>query len=119
MNNIKFKAKRIDCDEYVEGYYFVRSGRFHPRPKIFVQSHDLEEPDQEYEIDHTTLEVIYSKDSVINSVVDKILSRSDVGIKKYNTTLDRTDLTLKDWLTHLQEELMDAVNYITRIKNDL
>jgi hypothetical protein len=39
-----------------------------------------------------------------------------VGKKKYGVTLDRNDLSLSDWLTHLQEELMDAVNYIERIK---
>ncbi len=56
-------------------------------------------------------------DPIIDSVVRKIKSRSDVGIQKYKTTLkeNKTD----DFLTHLQEELMDAVNYIEKVKDIL
>jgi hypothetical protein len=30
--------------------------------------------------------------------------------------LDRTDLTTKDWIQHTQEELMDAILYLERLK---
>lgn len=59
---------------------------------------------------------ILKTDSIVDSVVDKFIDRSRVGKKKYNTDLDRDDLSLSDWLTHLQEELMDAVNYIEKLK---
>ena len=59
---------------------------------------------------------ILKTDSIVDSVVDKFIDRSRVGKKKYNTDLDREDLSLSDWLTHLQEELMDAVNYIEKLK---
>ena len=55
------------------------------------------------------------QDSIIKKVVEKIISRSEVGIKKYGTTLDRNDLTIKEWLQHLQEELMDAAGYIEKL----
>ena len=55
------------------------------------------------------------KDQIIKKVVEKMTSRSEVGIQKYGTTLDRDDLTLLDWLNHLQEELMDACGYIEKI----
>ena len=55
------------------------------------------------------------KDQIIRKVVEKITSRSEVGMQKYGTTLDRDDLTLLDWLNHLQEELMDACGYIEKI----
>jgi len=55
-------------------------------------------------------------DSIVDSVVDKFINRASFGKKKYNTDLDREDVTLSEWLTHLQEELMDAVNYIEKIK---
>jgi hypothetical protein len=58
-------------------------------------------------------------DSVVESVISKIRSRSSVGIKKYNTTMDRKDLSTIEWITHLQEELMDAVIYIQKIKEEL
>ena len=56
------------------------------------------------------------KDSVVQSVINKFKQRSEVGIKKYNTTLDREDLTQLEWLNHLQDELMDATLYIQKLK---
>jgi len=58
-------------------------------------------------------------DSIVESVINKFKSRSDVGIKKYNKTLDREDLNKLEWLTHLQEELMDATLYIEKLKKEL
>jgi len=60
--------------------------------------------------------IVRKADSIVDSVVDKFLDRSKVGKQKYGTDLDREDYSLSEWLTHLQEELMDAVNYIERIK---
>jgi hypothetical protein len=60
--------------------------------------------------------IVRKADSIVDSIVDKFLDRSRVGKEKYGTDLDREDYSLSEWLTHLQEELMDAVNYIERIK---
>lgn len=57
-----------------------------------------------------------SEDSIVQEVIDKFYSRSETGIKKYGTTLDRNDLNLTQWLNHLQEELMDAILYIEKLK---
>jgi hypothetical protein len=56
-------------------------------------------------------------DSVVDRVVSKIKQRSSIGIAKYNTTMDRKDLSEIQWLNHLQEELMDAVIYIEKLKS--
>ena len=56
------------------------------------------------------------KDSVVEAVVAKFQQRSEFGIKKYGVTLDRTDLGLKDWIHHMQEELMDAILYLEKLK---
>jgi len=56
------------------------------------------------------------RDSIVESVVAKFLQRSAVGIKKYGVTLDRTDLGFKDWIQHAQEELMDAILYLEKLK---
>jgi len=56
------------------------------------------------------------RDKVIERVINKIKSRSDVGYKKYGVTLHEDDQSLEVWLTHIQEELMDAVNYIEKAK---
>ena len=57
-------------------------------------------------------------DSVVESIIEKFRQRSAVGIKKYNTTLDRTDLNQEQWREHLLEELMDAILYLMKIKNE-
>jgi hypothetical protein len=51
-------------------------------------------------------------------VIAKFASRSEVGQKKYGVTLDRTDLGLLDWIQHTQEELMDAILYLERLKKE-
>lgn len=57
------------------------------------------------------------KDKHVQAVKEKFEQRSQVGIKKYNTSLEREDLNLLDWLTHLQEELMDATLYVEKLKS--
>lgn len=58
------------------------------------------------------------KDKIVESVLSRFKQRSEVGIKKYNTTLERNDLSTLEWLTHLQEEMMDATLYIERLKQE-
>jgi len=59
------------------------------------------------------------RDPVVESVVDKFVRRSDIGFAKYGKTLrdDKSDLFV--WANHLQEELMDAVLYMQRLKEEL
>jgi hypothetical protein len=59
------------------------------------------------------------EDTIVQSVIDQFFKRSQVGIKKYNTTLDRNDLSLHEWLEHLKQELMDATLYIERLKKEI
>jgi hypothetical protein len=54
-------------------------------------------------------------DPIVKKVTDKFKSRSEVGIKKYGTTLQ--DNNTDDFLNHLQEELMDAILYIEKLKS--
>ena len=60
-----------------------------------------------------------TRDIIIDRVIKKIKSRSDVGFKKYGVTLKDDYQPLGKWLTHIQEELMDAVNYIEKLKSVL
>lgn len=59
------------------------------------------------------------RDPIIKSVVEKFVQRSDVGYKKYGVTLQDDEGNTLVWLNHLQEELMDAVNYIEKLKSVL
>ena len=63
------------------------------------------------------------RDPVVERVVDKFVSRSDVGFAKYGTTLeDERRLKMKGlqkYLNDIQEELMDAVLYIQAAREEL
>ena len=56
------------------------------------------------------------RDPVVERVVDKFISRSDVGYKKYGVTLEQDQSRIFEWINHLQEELMDAVLYLQKAK---
>ena len=55
-------------------------------------------------------------DSVVQAVLDKFIARSTLGKEKYGTDLDRTDLSVLDWIQHAQEEHMDAILYLEKLK---
>ena len=56
------------------------------------------------------------RDPVVERVVNKFVSRSDVGFAKYGVTLQDDPSKMFEWLNHLQEELMDAVLYLQKAK---
>ena len=58
-------------------------------------------------------------DSIVQSVIQQFISRAKFGKKKYGTTLDRKDLSMKDWIQHAQEELMDAILYLEKLKKTI
>jgi len=58
-------------------------------------------------------------DSVVRSIIYKFLERADLGKKKYGTDLDRKDLEVKDWIHHAQEELMDGILYLEKLKTSI
>ena len=58
------------------------------------------------------------RDPVVHRVVDKFVSRSDVGYEKYGVTLNDDKSNIFQWINHLQEELMDAVLYLQKLKEE-
>jgi len=61
----------------------------------------------------------YCADSIVNSVIGAFIGRSNVGLQKYGTTLDRDDLSILEWIQHAQEEHMDAILYLEKLKTKL
>jgi len=57
-----------------------------------------------------------SSDPIVEDVVYKFRERSKIGIEKYGTTLYDSPDGFYKFLNHLQEELMDAILYIEKIK---
>ena len=70
-----------------------------------------------------TKKEIKFRDPVVERVVDKFVSRSNVGYEKYGQTLDNERKTgVKDlaaYLNDVQEELMDAILYIQAAREEL
>lgn len=58
-------------------------------------------------------------DSIVEAVINKIRTRSEIGIAKYGITLDRTDYSTIDWIDAAIEEQMDNILYLTRLKQDI
>jgi hypothetical protein len=58
-------------------------------------------------------------DSIVDSILNKFVDRAEMGFNKYNNTLDRKDLTPAQWIEHALEEHMDAILYLTKLKQEL
>lgn len=61
----------------------------------------------------------FTPDSVVQFVIENFVTRAEKGFAKYGNTLDRTDLTLEDWINHALEEHMDAILYLTKLKQEV
>ena len=59
---------------------------------------------------------MYEYDSIVTNVINSFKQRSDIGKKKYGTDLDRNDLNFLQWVQHYQEELMDGILYLEKMK---
>jgi hypothetical protein len=62
---------------------------------------------------------IEATDSVVRAVIESFLARSEAGKAKYGNDLDRTDLTNLQWIQHAQEEFMDGILYLEKLKRTL
>lgn len=57
-------------------------------------------------------------DSCVKSIINKFVERAELGKQKYGTDLDRTDLSILEWINHAQEEHMDAILYLEKLKKE-
>ena len=68
---------------------------------------------------HPETRTVIKTDSVVDTIVDSFISRASQGKTKYGHTLDRTDLSTLDWINHAQQELMDGILYLEKLKKTL
>ena len=61
----------------------------------------------------------HTPDSIVQSIIQQFIERSRMGKEKYGTDLDRTDLDTKDQIQHAQEELMDGILYLEKLKKNM
>lgn len=71
------------------------------------------------DIDSNQIDGNIQLDSVVTSIINKFKSRAVFGFKKYGTNLDRNDLSVLDWIQHAQEEHMDAILYLEKLKQEV
>ena len=57
------------------------------------------------------------KDPIVEMVISKMRERSAKGIEKYGTTLQDSPDGFYRWIQHAQEEAMDFMLYLEKIKN--
>ncbi len=68
-------------------------------------------------MEHKVLDITSANtDSVVFSVIKQFKERAEVGLEKYGVNLDRSDLSTLDWIKHAQEEHMDAILYLEKLK---
>jgi hypothetical protein len=48
-----------------------------------------------------------------------VKARADKGMETYETTLAGNPASTKEWIDHTIEELLDAANYLLRLKKNL
>ena len=56
------------------------------------------------------------KDPIVEQVIQKMRARSRDGIIKYGTTLYDSPDEFYSWINHAQEEAMDFILYLEKIK---
>ena len=59
---------------------------------------------------------IHSKDKLVHEVIRKFDERSAAGFAKYGSTLRNDMDDIYRWFNDVQEELMDAILYIQKVK---
>jgi hypothetical protein len=69
--------------------------------------------------EHPEVRTILKTDTVVDSIVDSFILRAAKGKAKYGHTLDRQDLSTLEWIRHAQEELMDGILYLEKLKKTL
>lgn len=60
--------------------------------------------------------MLLNMDPVVQAVIERFQQRSEVGQQKYGTTLEGNNLPFPAWIQHMQEELMDAILYLEKLK---
>jgi hypothetical protein len=68
---------------------------------------------------HINKDAEYKPDSIVQTILSKFVDRAKFGKQKYGTDLDRQDLSVLDWINHAQEEHMDAILYLEKLKQTI
>ena len=59
---------------------------------------------------------VKTSDPVVNNVIERIFLRHQQGMKKFKKTMAENSKPIDDWIEDIIEELIDAVCYLTTVK---
>ena len=57
-----------------------------------------------------------TQDPVVNRVLAKFIRRSDEGMQRFGVSMADADKPVLEWIEDAQEELMDAILYLEKLK---
>tara|TARA_R100000278_G_scaffold122193_1_gene107752 strand:+ start:244 stop:489 length:246 start_codon:yes stop_codon:yes gene_type:complete len=60
-----------------------------------------------------------AKDKLVQKIINRFVVRSNAGIKKFGNEIIDADKPLIQWIDDTQEELMDSIVYLEKIKHEL
>lgn len=78
--------------------------------------HEMQEEKKIDPIVESVVSNFRSRSEIVESVVSNFRARSKVGIEKYGTTLHDNPDGFYTWIQHAQEEAMDFILYLEKIK---
>jgi hypothetical protein len=110
-NTLAYKKGTVYSTDGVldnEGYFVM--------PSIFDKTHRMDTSGDFY--DYFSDISKPTKDSIVNKVIQSFIERSEVGFNKYGTNLDRKDLSALEWINHAQQEAMDMILYLEKLKQE-
>ena len=58
----------------------------------------------------------YRKQKILTDVKNILEKQTMKGLKKYGTTVDPDALSAEEWIDHTREELIDAIVYLSCLK---
>lgn len=62
--------------------------------------------------------VISTLDPLVHNVIERMARRADAGTIKYKGTMQDAHKRFDEWIVDTQEELMDAVVYLEKVRQD-
>ncbi len=60
-----------------------------------------------------------TSDPVVNRVIQRFVERSAVGMARFGVSMEANDQPALHWIENAQEELMDGILYLERLKGEL
>lgn len=66
-----------------------------------------------------TVPSVAVSDPIVQIVIDKFRTRHFAGMKTYGMTMQDNPASTLEWIQHTQDELMDAILYLERLKQNV